>query len=342
MGDPQHATLEWGVHTTDVEPTMPDSIRHFFVPLLLSTACGDPSERLDAPDQVRACGPEAPTEVEANAACGADEAAMVRDAQTLADELWNMTVAENEARLHALVGRFACGAAPVYRGDADVRSISGEAPVLDGPVVAAVIDVDEGSYGFRSDEHVPHLVVSADDDVHMYLRHPQSQPGTTHASFPNDRLDGNGVVAECSNCLPNLTQPHETFDIDLRAELSFFERTLEASIDLERIEPEDVTWSDIERFSGFGVAAWPEYVKEFEACGPVLVRDFEDRLVEYAPSFGDHREGTCYYNASYTARWWVDSTNLARHGVGDLVISSASHCCGGVEGVGEDCRAVDF
>lgn len=290
----------------------------------------------------RACGPAAAGDAPADPSCGAAEATLIDDPETPGEIVLNTTIEESTAELRSLVGQFACGMAPVYRGEAAARRQDGEGKELKGSAVASVIDVGEFSGGFGSDEEVPHLIVSSSDDVHTFFRQPQSQPGTTQSPYPADFLQGDGLTLECNSCVPDLTQPHASFDFELRAASSDFTGVVEASVNLTRLEPEDVEWSDIETLAGFRSGSSTEIVDEFVPCGSHLIRDFNDRLVEPAPTFGSHLEGTCFYYADYTARWWVDTENLARHGVGNLEISSASHCCGGVEGAGEDCVPVEL
>lgn len=312
---------------------------------LAGCASQDDSTPVDTGDvsevDPRQCGPDVTADASDDLACRGADAEQIGDATRRSEEIRNLVLDETRQHLHVLVGQYACGAAPVYRGRATWESNFPWVSRIDGPVIATVID-EASFYGFDGDQRGPHLVVSSEtDDVHAFVRASGDQPGVMEVSPPDDAPQANGYVATCSACTPGLGDPPGRLELDFSAadELSL-ETAVEVSATLERIDATEVTWGDLVSLGGFRLDDWGEVMPGFQACGDLQVREFQDRFLEIAPQHPDGPPG-CFYSADYSARWWVDASNLARHGVSDVQVSEITYCCGLGEGQSTQCFPID-
>ena len=293
-----------------------------------------------APVDPAECGPAVDGNEPADPACVGVEAELIVDPQTESERFLNQVLEDDWAYFRGIVGQYACGVAPLYRGQVAASDNAGDLGgghddgVMRGEAVLASLVSGVGLEVIPTIVEGPHLIIfSPQDETRFFMHQPREEPGQTGVSIISSYRSSFGLRGSCDDCLVDLEQRPDDIAIELTASGAFGNGDpliVVASGTLARVPTEDVRWPDIVEVNTLYAEELVKIPAEFEACGNLLVREFTEYYSEGAPApAGSKWEdyGSCTRTVSYTARWWVDTENLARHGIRDFDPQEPAYCC---------------
>lgn len=231
--------------------------------------------------------------------------------------------------LDRLIGRYARGDAPVYRGR--LQAV-GNGRLDDGPVAAALVK-DDRVWWLGPDYVTGHTLTffSQAQQKRFRLSQVPEAPGRTRADMVVPYNSSFGVNARCDSCLVDLASHPETLDIDLAADGFYADQrtplAIRASGHLERVPPADLTWSDLVEISQVYERNTAEAIAGFRPRGAELVRTVRRELREVVPRPPSVAYDQCARTTTYETEWWVDPAQLGDFGVRNLTIVKQETCC---------------
>jgi hypothetical protein len=220
--------------------------------------------------------------------------------------------------LDRLVGQYATGKTPVYRGSFVARDNLGSVgPTYhDGTISAtsAIASLAADTLTVESPAEGRHVVVS--------------QAAGTSLSFVLDDNVSGGASARAGSVPPMLTGAPPTITMDLVANGTWGDGSamiVSARGSLSRVAASTLAFDDIVHLS-MGYAD-RDATSKLVAAGPDRVRTVASELHEPTAVPPGKAFYECHHVTSYTIDWYVESSNLASYGVRNLQIAKSETCC---------------
>ncbi|HEY3500039.1 MAG TPA: hypothetical protein VGK73_35360, partial [Polyangiaceae bacterium] len=287
-------------------------------------AAGDP----DLPHRACATSAHEPEET-----CSGVEAQPLANPTSVADEMYNLVLESEWTALWGVVGQYACGDAPVYRGSFSADTTDGEA---DWPDAIASLVMGEGIDWIATSRQGPHLTVF-DPVSGRKTRLVQQVLGTTETSIIAEQNSSFGVGASCTDCFVDLETRPERIEFDYVANGEYGDGSplmISASGWFEQIRPGEVTFSDIQTVTNVYSSAIQDIRQSFETCGAELIRRSagEYRIPAPAPAGSGFRDNQCARAVFFSATWHLDADQPAAHGIRALTIDEPRYCCQDLNG----------
>lgn len=243
-----------------------------------------------------------------------DEAAARRAAQE-AELAW----------LEHEIGRFASGRFAVFGGKLTVTQRDrGASLSFEGQALATL----------SADTPSTLTIVFPDRERWLRLAQSSGQPGVTRVSRLREPNANAGIAATCENCvaeLADLARGPVLLRLSARGALLDVARSpfsVEVSGFLRRVPPGSLRLRQVLPLSP-GIANWTRRpAAPFRSEGNVAVRDVASILRQPAPpTGGDAQRFTCVFETDYTARHFVQRSDLTRFGVRDVALGETRLCC---------------
>jgi hypothetical protein len=237
---------------------------------------------------------------------------------------------DQNAQLDALVGRYARGDAPIYRGKisaGDNLGITGwgNNGALAGDVTASLVKRDVYT---ESVDNVPHsawtLTLFGPADTYMRVQQPTASPGLSQLTLIDP--DGDvpaGYNGACSGCMADLsTKPATIAATSITANGTYWTGqslvVVLANLTLTRVTP--VAFEDIVAVAD--LASDRDTMRAFTQRGHEMVQTVTSQRSDYIPG-----EGSCRRITSYSVEWYVNRTTLTDFGTRKFEVTSRQTCC---------------
>jgi hypothetical protein len=229
---------------------------------------------------------------------------------------------KESAALEDLVGRYAKGAVPIYRGTArasdDASARGGEDGKLSGDVVGAITPSQSDRAGWE-------LAVYAPMQTRLTVTQTVGAPGRSDFAL--------GTSGSCVGCFVDLASPPTRIhaaSLTARgaplADPTLLATVAVAELTLTRVT--QLTFQDIT--AAHDAVEGPIGEATFTQRGGEMVREVSDDI--YVPIAGTKAFNSCTRTLSYEAEWYVNLANVADYGVRSFAITKRKTCCRNEDG----------
>jgi len=233
----------------------------------------------------------------------------------------------HEAELDRLVGRYARGEAPIYRGTAQAF---GNASMLSGPVVASLVKSDQVYWQNRQTTGFQLTIFSSAQQRRFRVTQVPEAPGTTRADMVVPYNSSFGVTAACTDCVPGLAALPAALAFDLRATGQYYDGrplNISASGSLSQVPPEaldfHLLWEVNQLYDGATVAG----IAAFQPRGDEMVRVVDGEWYEKTERPPSVAYDSCRKITRYRVEQYVNSAHVVDFGLRNPEVVEQKTCC---------------
>jgi hypothetical protein len=251
--------------------------------------------------------------------------------------VFGIVAPQHLAQLDHLVGQYAKGTTPVYRGSFSARDNRGSVEPSIGDDVLSTTDAVASLAtapvpgGGASAETL--TVFSPTDHRHVALTQTTTQTGTPQSTTVSMVLDdgvSGGVTASCAGCAPAFAQgPTSIAATDPVATGTWGtgeSMTVSVSGSLSRMGAATLVFDDVVHLNQASYSD-AQAIQKLAPSGGEMSATLEDELHEPTTVPPGKSFYECHHVTSYAIDWYVTRANLASYGVRNLRIEKAQTCC---------------